>query len=45
MRYERILWLHAWVTLSLPLCFAHHLAVVVNKASQSQNQYFPRNTA
>src|SRR5271163_5356737 len=31
MKYHRILCLFTWVTLSLTPCFAHHMAVVVNK--------------
>jgi len=37
MKYQRILCLFAWVTLSLTPCFAHHMAVVVNKDNIVQN--------
>jgi ABC-type phosphate transport system substrate-binding protein len=37
MKYSRILCLCAWVTLSLTPCFAHHMAVVVNKDNIVQN--------
>ncbi|MGD0507682.1 MAG: substrate-binding domain-containing protein [Terriglobales bacterium] len=37
MKYSRILCLSAWVTLSLTPCFAHHMAVVVNKDNTVQN--------
>jgi len=37
MKYSRILCLWAWVTLSLTPCFAHHMAVVVNKDNGVQN--------
>jgi len=37
MKYPRILFLCAWVTLSLTPCFAHHMAVVVNKDNAVQN--------
>jgi ABC-type phosphate transport system substrate-binding protein len=37
MKYPRILCLCAWVTLSLTPCFAHHMAVVVNKDNVAQN--------
>jgi phosphate transport system substrate-binding protein len=37
MKYQRILCLGVWVTLSLTPCFAHHMAVVVNKDSKVQN--------
>src|SRR5208283_1107987 len=37
MKYPRILCLCAWVTLSLTPCFAHHMAVVVNKDNVVQN--------
>jgi ABC-type phosphate transport system substrate-binding protein len=37
MKYPRILSLCAWVTLSLTPCFAHHMAVVVNKDNIVQN--------
>jgi|SRR5580658_2135224 phosphate transport system substrate-binding protein len=37
MRYQRVLCLCAWVTLSLTPCFAHHMAVVVNKDNVVQN--------
>ncbi len=37
MKYPRILWLCAWVTLSLTPCFGHHMAVVVNKDNAVQN--------
>ncbi len=37
MKYRRILCLCAWVTLSLTPCFAHHMAVVVNKDITVQN--------
>jgi ABC-type phosphate transport system substrate-binding protein len=37
MKYRRILCLCAWVTLSLTPCFAHHMAVVVNKDNTVKN--------
>jgi ABC-type phosphate transport system substrate-binding protein len=37
MKYPRILCLCAWVMLSLTPCFAHHMAVVVNKDNVAQN--------
>jgi len=37
MKYSRILCLSAWVTLSLTPCFAHYMAVVVNKDNTVQN--------
>jgi phosphate transport system substrate-binding protein len=37
MKYWRIFCLGAWVTLSLSPCFAHHMAVVVNKDNAVQN--------
>src|SRR5271154_1938854 len=37
MKCQRILALCAWVTLSLTPCFAHHMAVVVNKDNAVQN--------
>ena len=37
MKCRRILCLGAWVTLLLTPCFAHHMAVVVNKANSVQN--------
>src|SRR5260370_7616072 len=37
MKYPRILCLFALVTLSLTPCFAHHMAVVVNKDNKVQN--------
>lgn len=37
MKYQRILCLWAWITLSLTPCFAHHMAVVVNKDNPIQN--------
>src|ERR1700689_3876895 len=37
MKYWRIFCLGAWVTLSLSPCFAHHMAVVVNKDNSIQN--------
>ena len=37
MKYPRILCLCAWVMLSLTPCFAHHMAVVVNKNNIVQN--------
>src|ERR1700722_2263889 len=37
MKYHRILCLCAWVTLSLTPCFAHHMAVVVNKDTAVPN--------
>jgi len=37
MKYQRILCLCAWVMLSLTPCFAHHMAVVVNKDNIVQN--------
>jgi len=37
MKYQRILYLCALVTLSMTPCFAHHMAVVVNKVNTVQN--------
>jgi phosphate transport system substrate-binding protein len=37
MKRRSILSLFAWVTLSLTPCFAHHMAVVVNKDNVVQN--------
>jgi len=37
MKYSRILCLFASVTLLLTPCFAHHMAVVVNKDNKVQN--------
>src|ERR1700732_1661544 len=37
MKYPRILCLYAWVMFSLTPCFAHHMAVVVNKENKVQN--------
>jgi phosphate transport system substrate-binding protein len=37
MKYQRMLCVCAWVTLSLTPCFAHHMAVVVNKDNAVQN--------
>jgi ABC-type phosphate transport system substrate-binding protein len=37
MKSRRILGLFAWVMLSLTPCFAHHMAVVVNKDNSIQN--------
>src|SRR5208282_6886675 len=37
MKYPRMLWLCAWLALSLTPCFAHHMAVVVNKDNTVQN--------
>ncbi len=37
MKYPRILFLCAWVMSSLTPCFAHHMAVVVNKDNKVQN--------
>ncbi|MGO8986153.1 MAG: substrate-binding domain-containing protein [Terriglobales bacterium] len=37
MRYQWILCLFAWMTLALTPCFAHHMAVVVNKDNSVQN--------
>jgi ABC-type phosphate transport system substrate-binding protein len=37
MRYQRILCLCAWVTLSMTPCFAHHMALVVSKDNSVQN--------
>jgi ABC-type phosphate transport system substrate-binding protein len=37
MKQRSILSLFAWVTLSLTPCFAHHMAVVVNKDNAVQN--------
>ena|SRR5271166_988543 len=37
MKYQRILCLGMWMTLSLTPCFAHHMAVVVNKDNKVQN--------
>ena len=37
MKYPRIFCLCGWVMLSLTPCFAHHMAVVVNKDNKVQN--------
>jgi phosphate transport system substrate-binding protein len=37
MKYQRILCLCVWVALSVVPCFAHHMAVVVNKNNAVQN--------
>jgi ABC-type phosphate transport system substrate-binding protein len=37
MKYQRILCLCAWMTFSVAPCFAHHMAVVVNKDNIAQN--------
>src|SRR5580692_8781927 len=37
MKYPRILCLCAWVMFSLTPCFAHHMAVVVNKENKVQS--------
>lgn len=37
MRYQRVFGVLAWVTLTLTPCFAHHMAVVVNKETNVQN--------
>src|ERR1700688_1377862 len=37
MKYPRVFCLCAWVMLSLTPCFAHHMAVVVNKDNKVQN--------
>jgi ABC-type phosphate transport system substrate-binding protein len=37
MKYSRMFCLWAWVTLSMTPCFAHHIAVVVNKDNAVQN--------
>ena len=37
MKYPRILFLCAWVMSSLTPCFAHHMAVVVNKDNKVRN--------
>lgn len=37
MKYWRTLCLCAWVTLCIAPCFAHHMAVVVNKDNKVQN--------
>src|ERR1700685_9874 len=37
MKYQRILCFCAWMTLSVAPCFAHHMAVVVNKDNIAQN--------
>jgi ABC-type phosphate transport system substrate-binding protein len=37
MKYQRILCLCLWTTLSVAPCFAHHMAVVVNKENIAQN--------
>lgn len=37
MKYQRILCLCLWMTLSVVPCFAHHMAVVVNKDNIAQN--------
>jgi phosphate transport system substrate-binding protein len=37
MKYQRILCLCVWMMLSVVPCFAHHMAVVVNKDNIAQN--------
>ena len=37
MKYQRILGLCAWVIFALSPCFAHHMAVVVDKDNKIQN--------
>ncbi|HSZ63070.1 MAG TPA: substrate-binding domain-containing protein [Terriglobales bacterium] len=37
MKYQRIFCLCVWMTLSVVPCFAHHMAVVVNKENVAQN--------
>ncbi|MGA7629241.1 MAG: substrate-binding domain-containing protein [Terriglobales bacterium] len=37
MKYPRILCLCLWMSLSVTPCFAHHMAVVVNKDNIAQN--------
>jgi ABC-type phosphate transport system substrate-binding protein len=37
MKYRRMLCLCAWVAFSVAPCFAHHMAVVVNKDNAVQN--------
>lgn len=37
MHCRHILWLCAWLTLTLTPCYAHHMAVVVNKSNTVQN--------
>jgi ABC-type phosphate transport system substrate-binding protein len=37
MKYQRILCFCVWITLSAVPCFAHHMAVVVNKDNTAQN--------
>ena len=37
MKYQRVIYLCVWVALSLTPCFAHHMAVVVNKGNPIQN--------
>ncbi|HEY4843970.1 MAG TPA: substrate-binding domain-containing protein [Terriglobales bacterium] len=37
MKYQRILCLCLWMSLSVTPCFAHHMAVVVNKDNIAQN--------
>lgn len=37
MKYQRIFGLSVWMALSLTPCFAHHMAVVVNKDNTVQN--------
>jgi phosphate transport system substrate-binding protein len=42
MKFWRIFCLGAWVTLSLTPCFAHHMAVVVNRTNSVQNVTSPQ---
>ena len=37
MKFPRIFFLCAWVTLLVSPCFAHHMAVVINKNNSVQN--------
>jgi phosphate transport system substrate-binding protein len=37
MKCRRILWLWVWVTMAVAPCFAHHMAVVVDKDNKTQN--------
>ncbi len=37
MKHQRILCLCVWMTLSVAPCFAHHMAVVVNRENIAQN--------
>jgi ABC-type phosphate transport system substrate-binding protein len=37
MKYQRVLSLCAWMTLLVAPCFAHHMAVVVDKDNKTQN--------